>query len=307
MLGTGADGRPIALEGRQLAAFAGPVSLIVALFVGWIGAANWLRWLTFFHGVPFGTTDPHLRARRRVLRLQPADLPDRPAAGAARHGDRARRAALLYYVFSGSFVVESRPGVSSWPRIRLDPGRAPASVAARGARPRPAGVGRVARDSKHAADAGDVERRVRCVVHRRLRDNSVPLGDRGDARRRAPRWRSGTGFGRLGWPLAARPGRSTSRSPSSAACTQGSSSGSLVTPNEQNRSSRSSCTTSTARGAPTRSISVEERELSGDAELTPARHHRERRHDRERAAVGSPAAPPDVRARSRRFGPTTTS
>jgi uncharacterized membrane protein (UPF0182 family) len=120
VLGTGADGRPLALEGRQLAAFAGPVSLIVALFVGWIGAANWMKWLAFLHGVPFGTADP-IFARDvsfyvfnlpvyQIVRRQALLVTVVALAGCA-----------LYYVFSGSFVVEARPGVSTWPRIRLIP------------------------------------------------------------------------------------------------------------------------------------------------------------------------------------------
>ena len=54
VLGTSADGRPISVEGRQLASLAMPVSLVVALLAGIAGAADWMGWLTFLHGVPFG-------------------------------------------------------------------------------------------------------------------------------------------------------------------------------------------------------------------------------------------------------------
>jgi len=118
VLGTGADGRPIALEGRQISGLAMPTALVIALLVGIAGASNWLEWLMFFHGIPFGETDP-LFGREigfYVYRL--------PVLQAVRQQALfvtivALAGCLLYYVFSGSFVVEARPGVSSWPRIRL--------------------------------------------------------------------------------------------------------------------------------------------------------------------------------------------
>jgi len=58
VFGTGADGRPITFEGRQIAGLAMPVSLAVGLLVGVAGASNWLNWLSFFNGAPFGERDP---------------------------------------------------------------------------------------------------------------------------------------------------------------------------------------------------------------------------------------------------------
>ena len=117
VLGRGADGRTIAVEGRRLAGLAVPISLAVAFGVGLMGAAMWMSWLTFFNAVPFGDTDP-LFSREisfYVFRL--------PVYQAVRH--QALLVAVvaligcgMYYVLSGSFVVEARPGMP-WPRFRL--------------------------------------------------------------------------------------------------------------------------------------------------------------------------------------------
>jgi uncharacterized membrane protein (UPF0182 family) len=118
VLGTGADGREIALEGRQLAGMAMPVSLLLAVLVGFTNAADWLMWLSVFNRAPFAEQDPLFG---REIGFYIFQLPVYQAI---------RRLALvvslvsligclLYYVFSGSFVVESKPGLSSWPRIRL--------------------------------------------------------------------------------------------------------------------------------------------------------------------------------------------
>jgi uncharacterized membrane protein (UPF0182 family) len=117
VLGTGADGRAIAVEGRRLAGLATPISLAVAFGVGLMGAAMWMSWLTFFNAVPFGDADP-LFGREvsfYVFRL--------PVYQAVRHQALlvsvvALIGCALYYVLSGSFVVEARPGMP-WPRFRL--------------------------------------------------------------------------------------------------------------------------------------------------------------------------------------------
>ena len=70
----------------------------------------------------------------------------------------------------------------------------------------------------------------------------------------------------------------------------------IVTPNEQVRESpfieHNIAATRRAFALET----VEERPLSGDALLTPRRHHQQRRDPGERPALGSPAAARDVRA-----------
>jgi uncharacterized membrane protein (UPF0182 family) len=120
VLGRGADGRPIAVEGRRLAGLAMPIAIVVALGVGLVQAANWLSWLSFFNAVPFGERDA-LFGRDvgfYVFRL--------PIYQSIR--EMALLVAILtlvgccvYYLFSGSFLIEARPGITSWPRIRLRP------------------------------------------------------------------------------------------------------------------------------------------------------------------------------------------
>src|SRR5262245_42617512 len=49
VLGTGVDGRPIALEGSRLSGLARWLSVGLALIIGWAAASDWLTWLSFFH------------------------------------------------------------------------------------------------------------------------------------------------------------------------------------------------------------------------------------------------------------------
>jgi uncharacterized membrane protein (UPF0182 family) len=118
VLGVGADGRPISLEGRRLAGLALPVALVLAGLTGFTAALNWLDWLSFFHGVPFGQQDPlfHRDVGFYVYRL--------PIYESVR--EQALLISVLtllgcaaYYLFSGSFVIEARAGASGWPRVRL--------------------------------------------------------------------------------------------------------------------------------------------------------------------------------------------
>jgi uncharacterized membrane protein (UPF0182 family) len=118
VLGTGANGQEISLEGAQVAGLATPVSLIVALLSGIAGASSWLMWLSYFHAAPFGEADPLLG---RDIAFYVFRLPVYQAIRqqALLVSIIALFGCLLYYVLSGSFVVETRPGLSSWPRIRL--------------------------------------------------------------------------------------------------------------------------------------------------------------------------------------------
>ena len=118
VLGMGADGRPVSLEGRQIAGLAVPVAGVGALLMSLASASNWLTWLNFLNAVPFGATDPVFGrdVAFYVFRLPVYQM--------------VRQQALLvtlialvgcgiYYVFSGSFVIEAKPALSPWPRIRL--------------------------------------------------------------------------------------------------------------------------------------------------------------------------------------------
>jgi uncharacterized membrane protein (UPF0182 family) len=118
VFGTAANGRTVGMEGRQLAGLAMPVAIVAGLLVGLMNAASWLEWLSFFNGVPFGERDP-LFGRDvgfYVYRLPVYQLVRGQAllvTGLALVG------CGLYYILSGSFVIESRPGAASWPRLRL--------------------------------------------------------------------------------------------------------------------------------------------------------------------------------------------
>ncbi len=120
VLGTASDGTPITLEGRRLASLAMPVSLAAALFVGLMGANDWLAWLSYFNATPFGVADPVFGrdVSFYVFRLPIYQLVREQALTVS---IIALVGCGIYYVFSGSFVIEARPAVTSWPRIRLVP------------------------------------------------------------------------------------------------------------------------------------------------------------------------------------------
>jgi uncharacterized membrane protein (UPF0182 family) len=118
VLGRGADGQEISLEGPQIAGLAMPVSIIVALLSGIAGASGWMRWLSYFHAAPFAETDP-LFGREIGFYVFRLPIYQAVRQQALLVSVIALFGCLLYYVLSGSFVVETRPGLSSWPRIRL--------------------------------------------------------------------------------------------------------------------------------------------------------------------------------------------
>ena len=150
------------------------------------------------------------------------------------------------------------------------------------------------------------DRGLRRVVRRRARDDAVPLGDDRRARRRRRRSRSGT---------ASRGAAGRCRSPSALYARRDDRRrhlrrlrpALLVTPNELDKEQPYILHNIDATRTAYALDRVEERELSGDAELTRAGHRRQRGHDRERAAVGPPAAARRRSRRSRKSGRTTTS
>jgi hypothetical protein len=118
VLGVGADGQPIAFEGRQIAGLALPVAIVVALATSLSAAREWQTWLAYLNAVPFGDADALFQ---RDVSYYVFKLPIYVAV---------RQQALvvsmltligcgLYYVLSGSFVIESRYGMAFWPRVRL--------------------------------------------------------------------------------------------------------------------------------------------------------------------------------------------
>jgi hypothetical protein len=120
VLGTGVDGRAIALEGRRLAKIATWASAGIAVIFGLSSSDDWLAWLTFFKGGSFGSVDPlfHRDVSFYVFRL--------PIWQTIQHDALftliiAIIGCGLYYVLSGSFVIEPRYGGAFWPRLRLIP------------------------------------------------------------------------------------------------------------------------------------------------------------------------------------------
>jgi uncharacterized membrane protein (UPF0182 family) len=119
VLGTGIDGRSIAIESSRLSGLATVATVGVALLVAVSAATNWLLWLNYQHGQPFGTADsifgrdvsfyvftlPALRAVRQLALI---------TFGLSLLG------AGLYYVLSGSFTIEQRAG-TLFPGVRLIP------------------------------------------------------------------------------------------------------------------------------------------------------------------------------------------
>jgi uncharacterized membrane protein (UPF0182 family) len=120
VLGTGGDGRPISVDARQVAGLVVPVAVALAGLIALLGASQWLTWLSYLHATPFGAQDPLFGrdVAYYVFQLPVYQL--------------VRQQALLVtfvtligcgalYVFSGSFVIEAQPGASGWPRISLIP------------------------------------------------------------------------------------------------------------------------------------------------------------------------------------------
>lgn len=120
VLGTAADGRPISVDSSQVAGAAMPISLVLALLIGLMGASQWLTWLGYLNATPFGTADPLFNrdVAFYVFKLPAYQLLRQQALIVA---TVALIGCSLLYVFSGRFVIEARPGASSWPRIRLVP------------------------------------------------------------------------------------------------------------------------------------------------------------------------------------------
>ncbi len=120
VIGTGGDGRPISVDARRISGMAVPAAVIVAGLVALLGASQWLTWLSYIHASPFNSTDPLFGrdVSYYVFKLPVYQL--------------VRQQAMLVtfvtlvgcgllYVFSGSFVIEARPGAASWPKISLIP------------------------------------------------------------------------------------------------------------------------------------------------------------------------------------------
>jgi uncharacterized membrane protein (UPF0182 family) len=120
VVGTSHDGRPLTFQGGQITGWMRPAATVLALMFGLSAGSNWLSWLTFFNAVPFGDRDPIFGrdVSFYVFRL-PVWESIREQALALSF--LALVGCGLLYILSGSFIMESRPGAGGWPRFRLVP------------------------------------------------------------------------------------------------------------------------------------------------------------------------------------------
>jgi uncharacterized membrane protein (UPF0182 family) len=120
VFGAGADGRPIVVQTRHVSRLAVPVSLVIAIILGYAASSDWLTYWNYLHAVPFGQADPlfHRDVAFYVFQLPVYDLVRGQALVLA---VLAIGGSGLLYVASGSFVFEPRFGVALWPRPKLAP------------------------------------------------------------------------------------------------------------------------------------------------------------------------------------------
>jgi uncharacterized protein len=118
VLGTGVDGRQIAIEGSRLAGVAFWGSLLASFLLALTASGDWLKWLTFFKGAPFPDSDPLFgkNVAFYVFRLPVWQAIQREAFVATL---LVLIGCGVYYVLGGSFIIESRYGASFWPKVRL--------------------------------------------------------------------------------------------------------------------------------------------------------------------------------------------
>ena len=116
--GTGADGRPIALDAGPVSNLATPMAAIAALGFAVAGSRHWMMWLNFANGVAFDQKDPQFGrdVSFYVFRLPLWQSLQEQALVVT---VLALIGCGLYYVLSGSFVIEPRSASGFWPRLRL--------------------------------------------------------------------------------------------------------------------------------------------------------------------------------------------
>ncbi len=118
VVGTGPDGRAISVDTRQVSGLALPGAVVIALVIAFAASRKWLMWLSFFNATSFGRTDPIFG---RDISFYVFRLPVWEAI--QQHSLVVTFLSLvgcgLYYVLSGSFVIEARRGAGLFPSIRL--------------------------------------------------------------------------------------------------------------------------------------------------------------------------------------------
>ena len=118
VVGTAPDGRAITVETGQVTGLAMPVSVIVALGIAFVASRKWLMWLSFFHATSFNQADPIFGrdVSFYVFRLPVWESIQQQALLVS---FLSLVGCGLYYVLSGSFVIEPRRGPGVFPAVRL--------------------------------------------------------------------------------------------------------------------------------------------------------------------------------------------
>ena len=120
VIGTSPDGRAITVETGQVAGLAQPIAIIISLGLAFAASRNWLMWLSFYNATSFGQADPVFGrdVSFYVFRLPVWEAIQRQSLVVAFF---TLVGCGLYYVLSGSFVIEPRRGSGFFPSIRLVP------------------------------------------------------------------------------------------------------------------------------------------------------------------------------------------
>lgn len=118
VFGQTVDGRPVQIERSGVARIALVGSTLLSAMLAISSASDWMSWISFFRAVPFGVTDPLLGhdVSFYVFRL--------PVLDAIRQQSLiltviALAGAGFLYLMGGDVAVEPRYGIAFWPRLRL--------------------------------------------------------------------------------------------------------------------------------------------------------------------------------------------
>src|SRR5688572_12348970 len=120
LIGTGGTGtvQPAMIRREQIRKVVGIGSLVLSLMIGLAGSSEWMRWLQFRNGVPFGINDPILGhdIGFYVFRLPLLDLLHQIAVAVV---VLALIGSAAAYVLAGALNFTKRGGVSVVRKARL--------------------------------------------------------------------------------------------------------------------------------------------------------------------------------------------
>ena len=118
VFGQTVDGQPIQIERAGVARLALIGSTVLSAMLALSSASDWMAWISFFRAVPFGVTDPLLGrdVSFYVFRL--------PVFDAIRQQSLlltviCLAGASFIYLMGGNVAAEPRYGIAFWPRLRL--------------------------------------------------------------------------------------------------------------------------------------------------------------------------------------------